>query len=155
MLGGLHRRVFKRHGVGMADLIQFAAKHAVVSALPSPFLNPQIYTQLTPPSLPPHPHTSIPCKDPPPHPPNPLNPLPSTNAPALSATKTTTPHAPHALPALLRAYTTSTAHHINTTHTNTPQDSRLPTPGVWDTLCSATRPSTTKPSAQVRFLRRC
>lgn len=34
VLGGLHRRVFKRHGVGMADLIQFAAKHAVVSTFP-------------------------------------------------------------------------------------------------------------------------
>lgn len=36
-LGNLHRQTFKQHGVGMADLIQFAAKHAVVSTyLPPP-----------------------------------------------------------------------------------------------------------------------
>lgn len=34
VLGDLHRQTFKQYGVGVADLIQFAAKHAVVSKFP-------------------------------------------------------------------------------------------------------------------------
>lgn len=36
VLGDMHRQTFKQHGVGMADFIQFAAKHAVVSVF-SPY----------------------------------------------------------------------------------------------------------------------
>jgi hypothetical protein len=46
VLGNLHRQTFKQHGVGMADLIQFAAKHAVVSTYP-PLLSKQTNKQLT------------------------------------------------------------------------------------------------------------
>ncbi len=35
ILGDLHRTKYKQYGVGVADLIQFAAKHAVVSTFPS------------------------------------------------------------------------------------------------------------------------
>jgi hypothetical protein len=39
VLGDMHRQQFKQYGVGMADFIQFAAKHAVVSTcLPFPII---------------------------------------------------------------------------------------------------------------------
>ena len=46
VLGGLHRQMFKQHGVGMADFIQFAAKHAVVSTY-NPLLSSQTHRQIT------------------------------------------------------------------------------------------------------------
>jgi hypothetical protein len=62
VLGSLHRQTYKQYGVGMADLIQFAAKHAVVSTYLPPFPLSKPTNKLDTnklhslPPRPPHPH---------------------------------------------------------------------------------------------------
>ncbi|KAJ4335420.1 hypothetical protein N0V95_008899 [Ascochyta clinopodiicola] len=133
VLGNLQRQSFKQYGVSMADLIQFAAKHAVVSKSPLP--KPRCIK--TPPNnlpacpLGPRIRTFVGRKDSTKA--NQDGLLPSVNDSAdqlitLFAAKTITAHN---LVALLGAHTTSQQSFVDPSRASAPQDG---TPGVWDTL---------------------
>ncbi|KAF3011079.1 hypothetical protein E8E13_011220 [Curvularia kusanoi] len=114
ILGNLHRQNFKQYGVGVADFIQFAAKHAVVTCP----LGPRIRTFVG------RKDSSRANQD---------GLLPSVNDSAdklisLFQAKTI---GPHELVALLGAHTVSTQNNVDPTRPNAPQDG---TPNVWDTL---------------------
>lgn len=103
----------KRYGVGMADLIQFAAIHAVVTCPLGPRIRFFVGRK-----------DSKTAND--------VSLLPGVNDSAdkliaLFQDKTITPHE---LAALLGAHTTSQQFFVDTTRAGAPQDS---TPGVWDT----------------------
>lgn len=103
----------KRYGVGMADLIQFAAVHAVVTCPLGPRIRFFVGRQ----------DSKTPAPD---------GLLPGVNDSAdklikLFQDKTISPHE---LTALVGAHTTSQQFFVDTSQSKAPQDS---TPGVWDT----------------------
>jgi hypothetical protein len=104
----------KRFGVGMADLIQFAAQHAVVSCP----LGPRI-------------RTFVGRKDSNKNAPDGLLPGVNDSADKLIKLFQDKTISPHELVALLGAHTTSEQFFVDPKKKGAPQDG---TPGVWDTL---------------------
>ncbi|KAH6616336.1 heme peroxidase, partial [Boeremia exigua] len=105
---------YKPFGVGVADLIQFAAKHAVVTCP----LGPRIRTFVG------RKDSSRPSQ-------NGLLPGVTDSADSLIALFRAKTISPHSLVALLGAHTTSTQTTVDPRRPGAPQDG---TPGVWDTL---------------------
>ncbi|KAF1932583.1 class II peroxidase [Didymella exigua CBS 183.55] len=114
VLGNMYRQTFKQYGIGVADLIQFAAKHAVVTCP----LGPRI-------------RTFVGRKDSSRANMDGLLPGVNDSADTLIALFAAKTIGPHELTALLGAHTASQQFHVDPSRAAAPQDG---TPGVWDTL---------------------
>ncbi|KAF3032114.1 hypothetical protein E8E11_001735 [Didymella keratinophila] len=114
VLGDMHRQQFKQYGVGMADIIQFAAKYAVV-AFP---LGPRI-------------RTFVGRKDSSKANMDGLLPGVNDSADTLIKLFQAKTIGPHEVVALLGAHTTGQQFNVDPNRGAAPQDG---TPGVWDNL---------------------